>query len=56
MQFCQFKFEGSDFKILSEQHLGSEHASINADSSCILAHIYPKQEFIASPKGKFLFD
>jgi hypothetical protein len=52
MQLCQFKFDGSDFKVLSEQHLGSGHPSINADSSYLLADTYPKQEWVASAEGE----
>lgn len=52
MMFCQFKYDGSDFKILSEMHMGSGHASINRDSSYLLADTYPKQKWIASPKGE----
>jgi hypothetical protein len=52
MLFCQFKYDGSEFKILSEQHLGSGHPSVNADSSYLIADTYPKQGWIASPKGE----
>jgi hypothetical protein len=52
MMFCQFKYDGSDFKILSEMHLGSGHASVNPDSSYLLADTYPKQKWVASPKNE----
>lgn len=52
MMFCQFKYDGSDFKVLSEQHYGSGHPSVNADSTYLLADTYPKQEWIPSPKGE----
>lgn len=52
MMFCQFKYDGSGFKILSEMHLGSGHASVNPDSSYLLADTYPKQKWIASPKNE----
>ena len=52
MMFCQFKFDGSEFKILSEMHLGSGHPSINAKSSYLLADTYSKQKWIPSPKGE----
>ena len=52
MMFCQFKYDGSDFKVLSEMHLGSGHPSINADSSYLLADTYPKQNWVVSPKGE----
>jgi len=52
MLFCQFKFDGSDFKVLSEQHLGSGHPSVNANSTYLLADTYPKQKWVPSPKGK----
>ncbi len=52
MMFCQFKHDGSDFKILSEEHIGSGHPSINADSTFLLADTYPKQKWIPSPKGE----
>lgn len=52
MLFCQFKYDGSDFKVLSEMHRGSGHPSVNADSSYLLADTYPKQKWISSPKGE----
>lgn len=52
MMFCQFRYDGSDFKILSEMHLGSGHATVNADGSYLLADTYPKQNWVASPKGE----
>ncbi|MEQ9289629.1 MAG: hypothetical protein RIG77_22060 [Cyclobacteriaceae bacterium] len=52
MLFCQFKFDGSDFRILSEQHLGTGHPSVNADSTYLLSDAYPHQKYIPSPKGE----
>lgn len=52
MHICQFKYDGSDFKILSKQHYGSGHPSINKDSTFLIADTYPKQKYIPSPKGE----
>ncbi|HLT51164.1 MAG TPA: hypothetical protein VKZ93_04365 [Arenibacter sp.] len=52
MLFCQFKYDGSDFKVLSEMHMGSGHPSVNSDSTYLLADTYPKQKWVSSPKGE----
>ena len=52
MLFCQFRHDGTDFRVLSEQHIGSGHPSVNEDSTYLLADTYPKQTWIASPKGE----
>lgn len=52
MHFCQFKYDGSDFKILSEHHLGSGHPSINSDGTFLISDTYPKQKWVASPEGE----
>jgi len=40
MRFCIFRHDGSDFRILSDKHLGSGHPSLNADSSYLLSDYY----------------
>lgn len=52
VHFCQFKYDGSDFKVLSERHWGSGHPSINGDSSFLLSDTYPKEHWIPTPKGE----
>jgi len=52
MRFCQFKADGSDFKILSKQHLGSGHPSMTPDSSYLLADAYPMEKDFATADGE----
>ena len=52
MHFCQFRYDGSDFKVLSKLHYGSGHPSINKDSTFLIADTYPKQKWIPSPEGE----
>jgi hypothetical protein len=54
MLFCQFKYDGSDFKIVSEKHIGAGHPSVNKDGTFLVADIYMKQNnwFDWAPEGE----
>lgn len=52
MLFCSFRFDGSDFKVLSEKHLGSGHPSVDVSGKYLLADAYPKQSYIESADGE----
>ncbi|HWB94910.1 MAG TPA: hypothetical protein VG605_23810 [Puia sp.] len=52
MLFCQFRWDGGDFKILSERHPGSGHPSIGPDGRYLLADAYPKQGYIVGADGE----
>ena len=43
LRFCQFKYDGSEFKILSEKYLGSGHPSITPDSKYVVTDAYPHE-------------
>ncbi|GEP97583.1 hypothetical protein CCY01nite_38430 [Chitinophaga cymbidii] len=51
MRFCQFKYDGTDFSILSEKHMGSGHPSIDNTGRYLLADAYPKQTYVVSTDG-----
>ncbi|MHC4122805.1 MAG: TolB-like translocation protein [Planctomycetota bacterium] len=44
-RFCQFKYDGSDFKILSKTHRGSGHMRVDAGSNYLIADAYQKEPF-----------
>ena len=46
MLFCQFKYDGSDFKILSENRIGSGHPSVEAGSRFLVTDAYIKQHYV----------
>lgn len=52
MLFCSFRFDGTDFKILSEKHMGSGHPSVAAGGKYLLADAYPKQTYVKAPDGE----
>lgn len=52
MRFCQFRYDGSGFTILSERHTGSGHPSIDLTGRYLLADAYPKQTYIVSASGE----
>lgn len=51
MLFCSFRYDGSDFTILSEKHLGSGHPSIHISGNYLLADAYPKQQYVNGAEG-----
>jgi hypothetical protein len=46
MLFCQFKFDGTDFTILSEKHLGSGHPRVEPTSRFLVSDAYIKQQYV----------
>lgn len=52
MFFCSFRYDGSDFKVLSEKHLGSGHPSVEPTSTYLLADAYPKQTYVVPESGE----
>ncbi|CAL1518697.1 hypothetical protein [Chitinophaga sp. MM2321] len=52
MLFCKFKYDGSDFTILSEKHLGSGHPSVEHTGRYLLADAYPKQSYVVGANGE----
>jgi hypothetical protein len=46
MLFCQFRHDGSDFKVLSEKHIGSGHPTVSHDSRYLVTDAYIKQEYV----------
>ncbi|MEX0684403.1 MAG: hypothetical protein WD267_04530 [Balneolales bacterium] len=48
MLFCQFRYDGSDFKVLTEKHIGSGHPSIEASSRFLVTDAYVKQEYVVT--------
>ncbi len=52
MRFCQFRYDGSDFKILSDKFKGSGHPSITPDSRYILSDTYPMEKEFVNSEGE----
>ncbi len=48
MLFCSFRFDGSDFKVLSEKHPGSGHPSVEINGRYLIADAYPKQTYVGA--------
>ena len=45
-RFCQFKWDGSDLKILSEKHLGSGHPSVHKNGRYLISDAYPNEAVV----------
>ncbi len=54
MRFCYFKYDGSQFKILSETHVGSGHPSMHQSTRYLIADVYAHRNAPAFdiPDGK----
>lgn len=52
MRFCSFRYDGSDFRILSEKHMGSGHPTVDITGRYLLADAYPKQTYVVGPDGE----
>jgi hypothetical protein len=52
MHFCRFRYDGSDFTVLSEKHLGSGHPSVEHTGRYLLADAYPKQDYVVGANGE----
>lgn len=44
--FSMFRYDGSDFRVLSEKHLASGHPSVDPDTRFLLTDAYQKQKYI----------
>ena len=52
MLFCSFRYDGTDFKVLSEKHLGSGHPSVEINGRYLIADAYPKQGYVVAENGE----
>ena len=52
MLFCSFRYDGSDFRVLSEKHMGSGHPTVEKSGRYLLADAYPKQRYVVGPDGE----
>jgi len=50
LKFCTFRYDGSDFKVLSETIHGSGHPSFHRDGRHIITDVYPDQEMASKSK------
>ncbi len=50
IKFCSFRYDGSDFRVLSETINGSGHPSFHKDGRHIITDAYPDQDF--ATRGK----
>jgi Tol biopolymer transport system component len=41
MRFCRFRYDSSDFTVLSEKRLGSGHPSVTPDGRYLVTDAYP---------------
>ena len=46
MRFSMFKYDGSDFRILSEKHIGSGHPSVEPTTRYLISDAYAKQTYV----------
>lgn len=51
-RFCQFKWDGSDLKILSDKFKASGHPTITPDSRYLLSDAYPMDEEFVQENGE----
>ncbi len=52
MLFCSFDYNGDNFTVLSEKHLGSGHPIMHPGSRYLLADAYPKQMYVVPSSGE----
>lgn len=52
MMFCSFRYDGSDFKVLTTQHQGSGHPSVERSGRYLVADAYPKQRYVKTVEGE----
>ncbi len=50
LKFCSFRYDGSDFRVLSETIHGSGHPSFHKDGRHIITDVYPDQPY--ATRGK----
>ncbi|MGK7393279.1 MAG: hypothetical protein ACNS62_01860 [Candidatus Cyclobacteriaceae bacterium M3_2C_046] len=46
MMFSMFKYDGSDFRILTEKHMGSGHPSVEPSTRYLISDAYMKQTYV----------
>ena len=46
MMFSMFRYDGSDFRVLTEKHLGSGHPSVDPTTRYLVADAYLKQQYV----------
>ncbi len=46
MMFSMFKYDGSDFKVLTDNHLGSGHPSVEPNTRYLVSDAYTKQNWV----------
>ena len=46
LRFCQFRYDGKDFKVLSESKLASGHPSVNIGGRYLISDAYPHEPFV----------
>ena len=50
LKLCTFRYDGSDFKVLSETMHGSGHPSFHSNGKHIITDVYPEEEFATKNK------
>jgi hypothetical protein len=50
IKFCTYRYDGSDFRVLSETVEGSGHPSFHGNGRHIITDVYPDQDFASSSK------
>ena len=50
IKFCTYRYDGSDFRVLSETVEGSGHPSFHGNGRHIVTDVYPDQDFASSSK------
>jgi Tol biopolymer transport system component len=48
--FCQYRYDGSDFRVLSEKHPGGGHPSITADGQYLVTDAYVNEGVVLPNK------
>jgi hypothetical protein len=50
LRFCSFRYDGSDFRILTDEIRGSGHPSFHPNSRFIITDTYPEESFASKSK------
>ena len=45
LRFCQFRYDGKDFRVLSEKLLGGGHPSVEREGKYLVTDAYPTEPF-----------
>ncbi len=46
MRFCRFRYDGGDFTVISDKHLGSGHPSVTPDGRYLVTDAYPGEKVV----------